>query len=77
MIHNADEFTPEEFSKFLEYKIKFVEHFKCFSSLPFSDKKKLFVLSNVVIDLLKTLKKVDPETFIYIIQKLNKGEQSE
>jgi len=73
----TDLFTHEEVLIYSQYRSELLKKFREFGLLEMSDEKKLFIISTVLIDVLKTLKSVDVSTFLYIIEKLNEGEHSE
>lgn len=71
------EFTEQEFLAFHKYKAETLSKIKEFANLEMDDKKKLFVLADLLSGVLTSIKETEPNLFVQIIVKLTKGEQSE
>lgn len=72
-----EEFTEEEVELFSKFKIFIHECFANIKDLKTSENKKLFILAETLIAVLASIRDTDVATFVYIIQRLNKGEKND
>lgn len=71
------ELTQEEFDLYLKFKTFLLGCVKEIDKVNVSADKQLFILADSIAGILLAIEKSDPRTMLWILDKLNKGEQND